>query len=136
MYKIYFYSEPIFLYIDSESILDLDLKVINELKVFEMIYKDDYFDLNRSRTKSKSWSVIIQSFDENGKFVLQSNLLGDRLKVKKLVKGNRIRLIYDQITNNKIWASIPPTFEDAEIEYKQGKISYSRNIKLKDILSY
>ena len=36
MYKIYFYSEPIFLYIDSESIIDLDLKVIGEKKLFEM----------------------------------------------------------------------------------------------------
>lgn len=135
MYKIYFYSEPIFLYIDSENILDLDLKVINEMKIFEMIYNDEYFDLNRVRTKSKSWSLIIQSFDENGKFILQSNLLGDRFKIKKLTKGNRIRLIYDQITNNKIWASIPPSFEEGEIAYKQGKLSYYRDLKLKNILS-
>ena len=37
MYKIYFYSEPVFLYIDSESIIDLDLKVIGKKKLFEMI---------------------------------------------------------------------------------------------------
>ena len=135
MYKIYFYSEPIFLYIDSENIIDLDLKSIDDLKIFEMVYQDEYFDLNRNRTKSKSWLITIQSFDENGKFVIQSNLHGDGMKVKKVKNGTRIRLVYDQITNNKIWASIPPEFEKGEDIYKQGKLSYLRDLKLKDLLN-
>ena len=135
MYKIYFYSEPTFLFIDSESILDLDLQTIDNKKVFEMHFKDDFFDFNLASSKSKNWLITIQCYDESGKFILQSNLHGDDMKIKKIKNGKRIRLVYDQITNNKIWASIPPEFEKGEILYKQGKLAHQRNIKLKDILS-
>jgi hypothetical protein len=134
MYKIYFYSEPNLLYIDTESLIDLDLKVIDEEKYFEMTYNDPFFDLNLKGTKSKSWSVTIQSYDQDGKFQIQSNLSGENLKLKKTKGGRILRLKYDQITNNKIWASIPPSFEDGEIIYKQGKVSYLRDQKLKDII--
>jgi hypothetical protein len=66
MYKIYFYSEPVFLYIDSESIIDLDLKRIDNKNVFEMKYNDYFYDFNLKSSKSKNWLVTIQSFDENG----------------------------------------------------------------------
>jgi len=135
MYKIYFYSEPIFLYIDSETILDLDLKMDEGNKIFEMIYDDNFFDYNLRSAKIKDWSVTIQSFDENGKFFLQSNLQGENLKYKTLKNKKRIRLNFNQITNNKIWASIPPIFEMGEDQYKNGRQAYLRNIKLKEILN-
>ena len=135
MYKIYFYSEPVFLYIDTETIIDLDLKKINDENIFEMVYKDHFFDFNLKNSKSKAWSVVIQSYDTEGKFVVQSNLHGEDLKTKNVTNGGRIRLKYDQITNNKIWASLPPVFEIGEIEYKKGKLSYLRNLKLEDILN-
>ena len=135
MYKIYFYSEPTFLYIDSESILDLDLKIVDDSKTFEMVYDDHFFDFNLRSSKSKNWSVTIQSYDEVGKFVVQSNLQGDKLKTKSLKKGKRIQLNFDQITNNKIWASLPPIFEMGEIEYRKGKTSYIRNLKLNNLLN-
>ncbi len=134
MYKIYFYSEPVFLYIDSESIIDLDLKMEEGKKLFEMKYDDYFFDYNLKNSKSKNWSITIQSYDDNGKFVLQSNIQGDSLKVKKLKKGKSINLKYDQITNNKIWSSLPPVFEMGEMEYKKGKLAYIRNLKLENIL--
>lgn len=134
MYKIYFYSEPTLLFIDTESLIDLDLKIIDDEKYFEMTYDDPFFDLNLKSAKSKSWSVTIQSFDQDGKFQIQSNLSGEELKVKKIKLGRLLRLKYNQITNNKIWASIPPSFEDGEIIYKQGKISYSREQKIKNII--
>jgi hypothetical protein len=134
MYKIYFYSEPVFLYIDSESIIDLDLRVIGEKKIFEMKYDDYFFDYNLRNSKSKEWSVTIQSYADDGKFILQSNIYGDSLKLRKLKKGNSIKLEYDQITNNKVWASLPPSFEMGEEEYKKCKLSYIRNLKLENIL--
>jgi hypothetical protein len=135
MYKIYFYSEPNFLYIDSESIIDLDLKRLNNKNVFEMKYEDYFFDYNLRNSKSKNWLITIQSFDENGKFLLQSNIHGDYLKIKKSNGSNSIILQYDQITNNKISGSLPPIFESGEIEYKKTKLSYIRNLKLEDILN-
>jgi len=135
MYKIYFYSEPVFLYIDTETIIDLDLKRINDENIFEMVYKDHFFDFNLKNSKSKTWSVVIQSYDLKGNFVIQSNLHGEELKTKSVTNGRRIRLKYDQITNNKIWASLPPVFEMGEIEYRKGKLSYLRNLKLEDILN-
>ena len=134
MYKIYFYSEPVFLYIDSESIIDLDLKMEEGKKLFEMKYDDYFFDYNLRNSKSKNWSVTIQSYGDDGKFLLQSNIQGDSLKLKKLKKGNSIKLEYDQITNNQAWASLPPLFEMGEEEYKKGKLSYIRNLKLENIL--
>lgn len=134
MYKIYFYSEPIFLYIDSESIIDLDLKVIGGKKLFVMEYDDYFFDYNLRNSKSKNWSITIQSYGDDGKFLLQSNIQGDSLKLRKLKKGNSIKLEYDQITNNRAWASLPPSFEMGEEEYKKGKLSYARNLKLESIL--
>lgn len=134
MYKIYFYSDPIFLYIDSENILDLDLKIIEGKKEFEMKYNDVYFTKNMKDSRSKSWVVFIQSFDEKNKFLVQSNLSGDNLVHRKIKNGYCLRLQYDQITNNKIWASLPPTFETGEIEYKKNRLSYYRNIKLLNIL--
>ena len=134
MYKIYFYSEPNFLYIDSESIIDLDLKRIDDKNIFEMKYNDYFYDFNLKNSKSKNWLVTIQSFDEDGKFVLQSNIHGDNLKIRKIKNGNSIKLEYDQISNNKIWSSLPPIFEQGEQEYTKGKLSYVRNLKLESIL--
>ena len=130
MYKLYFYSNPHFLYIDSESIIDLDLKYVDEKKCFEMEYGDDFFYINLRNGKSKTWGVTIQSFDENGKFVLQSDLNGEKLKSKKLKKSFYLRLEYDQITNNKAWPSIPPIFEEGEINYKNDRLSHLRHLKL------
>ena len=135
MYKIYFYSEPNFLYIDSESIIDLDLKRIDNKNIFEMRYGDYFFDFNLKNSKSKNWLVTIQSFDVNGKFLLQSNINGDNLKIKKIKNGNSIKLEYDQISNNKIWSSLPPIFEQGEEEYTNCKLSYLRNLKLESILN-
>jgi hypothetical protein len=134
MYKIYFYSEPVFLYIDSESIINLDLRVVDGKKIFEMKYDDYFFDYNLKTSKSKNWLVTIQSYGDDGKFILQSNIHGDSLKLRKLKKGNSIKLEYDQITNNQIWSSLPPVFEMGEGEYKKGKLAYIRNLKLENIL--
>jgi len=134
MYKIYFYSNPNFLYIDSESIIDLDLKIIDDKKCFEMEYDDDFFYLNLKNAKSKNWGIIIQSFDEKNNFVLQSDLNGEKMKSRKLKKTFYFRVEYDQITNNKAWPSIPPIFEQGEINFKNDRIYHMRNIKLQNFL--
>jgi hypothetical protein len=99
-----------------------------------MKYDDYFFDYNLRNSKSKNWSVTIQSYGDDGKFLLQSNIQGDSLKLRKLKKGNSIKLEYDQITNNRAWASLPPSFEMGEEEYKKGKLAYIRNLKLENIL--
>lgn len=134
MYKLYFYSNPHFLYIDSESIIDLDLKYVDEKKCFEMEYDDEFFYLNLKNAKRKIWGVTIQSFDEKNNFVLQSDFNGEKLKSKKLKKSFYLRLEYDQITNNKAWPSIPPIFIEGELNYKNGRLSHMRNLKLVNIL--
>lgn len=135
MFKIYFYSDPVFLYIDSDTILDLNLRVVDGKKIFEMEYKDDFFTQNLKRSKSKNWMVFIQSYGDDNTFQLQSNLNGDKLKHRKIKNGYYIRLEYDQITNNKIWASLPPSFDYGEIEYKNSKLAYIRNLKLGNLLN-
>ena len=135
MYKIYFYSNPHFIYIDSESIIDMDLKYVDAKKCFEMEYDDNFFHLNLKNAKRKIWGVTIQSFDDNNDFVLQSDFNGEKLKSKKLKNTFYLRLEYDQITNNKAWPSIPPIFIEGEINYKNGRISHMRNLNLEKILN-
>jgi hypothetical protein len=134
MYKLYFYSKPNFLYIDSESIIDLDLKISEDKKCFEMIYNDEFFYKNFKSSKTRNWSLVIQSFDENGNFILQTDLNGEKLKLKKLKKDFYLSLEFDQITNNKVWPSIPPIFEYSEINFKNEKISYNRHLKLNELM--
>jgi len=134
MYKLYFYSEPTFLYIDSESILNLDLKDIKDKKIFEIIFKDYFFEYNLRKSKSKDWILTIQSYNDDGSFILQSNLTGTNAKTRKIKTGTYLRLEYNQITNNEIWPSLPPVFEESEKNYKMSKLTYLRNAKLKNIL--
>ena len=134
MYKLYFYSEPTFLYIDSESILNLDLKEIKNKKIFEIIFMDYFFEYNLRKSKSKDWILTIQSYNDDGSFILQSNLTGTNTKTRKIKTGTYLRLEYSQITNNEIWPSLPPVFEESERNYRMSKLTYLRNTKLKNIL--
>lgn len=135
MHKIYFYSKPNFLFIDSETIVDLDLTFFEERKVFDIKFSDNFFYNNFKKSKSKNWEITIQSFDEKNNFVLQSNISGDLIKTNKTKKYVWLRFEYDQITNNKVWPSLPPAFEEAESDFKRAKLSFVRQEKLKDILT-
>jgi hypothetical protein len=135
MYKIYFYSKPNFLFIDSESILDMDLRFEEDVKIYEIQFKDEFFYTNFKNSKSKEWEITIQSFDEENKFTLQSNISGELTKRKKEKKFQILKFTYDQITNNKVWPSLPPAFEQAESDYKRAKLASTRNDKLNNILS-
>lgn len=134
MLKVYFYSKPYFLYIDSESLVDADLTTDNGKNYFDLQYTDDYFTLILKKSKKKKWLIFLQSFDENNIFISQSNLGGENLKLKRIDGVDYLTLQYDQITNNKIWPSLPPTFDEGEIEYKNAKLSHYRDKKLKKII--
>ncbi len=134
MYKIYFYSEPNFLFMDSDSVKNLDLKSINQKNIFEIIFEDYFFENNFRKIKSTDWLLTIQSYNDDGSFVLQSNIAGSNPKIRKIKKGTYLRLEYDQITNNEIWPSLPPIFETSEQKYKMIKLTHQRNAKLRNIL--
>ena len=40
-----------------------------------MVYKDHFFDFNLKNSKSKTWSVVIQSYDLEGNFIIQSKII-------------------------------------------------------------
>jgi hypothetical protein len=133
-YKIYLYSEPHFLILTDESIIDINLKSNLKKKKLEIYYDDNFFDFNLKSSKKSEWLVTIQSFDLKDKFIYQIDLHGESIKIGNKKSKNFLSLIYDQISNNNGWASIPPLFEQAELEYTRSRFSYLRNLKLNLIL--
>lgn len=137
MHELYFYSEPNLLYINSDDIIDLDLENIDGKNQFKIIYKDNFFHFNFKNSRKKIWSVIIQSYDEFGNFLLQSNFTGKTIKNTKNNKGEVIlKINYDQITNNRAWSSIPPLFEKSKRDYLGKKITYLRDLKIKELTTF
>ena len=132
LYKIYFYSQPHFLVLDTDSVVDINL-ISDKNKIIEIIFSDVFFELNLKKTKCKDWSLTIQIFDKDNKFTSQIDLNGENMKVSNTKKGKKIKFNYDQITNNNGWASVPKVFEKAEFDYMNYKISYLRDKKLKEI---
>lgn len=133
-YKIYFYSEPYFLILDKNSIIDINLQVSKDkTKTVEIKYSDDFFDLNLDYVDTKDWSLTVQEFDEKGKFTSQIDIYGENLKIKKNKSHRTLILEYNQITNNNGWASIPKVFESAEDVYQKSKQSYKRDLAIKNI---
>lgn len=136
LYKVYFYSSPNFLVLKYDDIIDINLVVRgkNKIKKIEIIYRDDFFDFNIKKSKSKDWSLTVQIFQADKTFQLQLDLHGEDLKFSQRKSGNVLSFTYEQITNNNGWASLPKVFETAEIDYDQYKKSYMRNEKLNQLI--
>ena len=136
LYKVYFYSSPNFLILKYDDIVDINLveRGKNKVKKIEIIYSDDFFDLNMKKTKSKDWSLTVQIFQEDKTFQLQLDLHGEDLKFSQRKKGKVLSFTYEQITNNNGWPSLPKVFQTAEIDYDQYKKSYTRNEKLNQLI--
>lgn len=149
-YSIFFYSEPYFILLENQEIVDITIKqeekqiqkkstrmygIKQPKKLLEIVYNDDFFDCNLITSKRDYFSITIQIFNRTGQFLQQIELLGENLKKAKSNEGITITLNYDQVTNNNAWPSLPPQFQEASEVYKREKVSYLRDLQIKKILS-
>lgn len=131
-YEAYLYSEPYFMLLDDESIIDINIKDDSEKnKYIELQYDDVFFDYNLKNSKRNMFSVVVVVYNRNGQFLQQMDLHGEDL----LIEGsNLFRLYYEQVTNNSAFPSLNPRWEEAIDTYKRERVSYLRDVKIDTLL--
>lgn len=144
-YIVYLFSEPYFMVLDDESIIDVniltkEIKIPKKTKrwygmptpkqILELKYNDTFFDYNLKSTNRDTFSVTIQTYNRMGQFLQQMELHGEYMSVKDGV----MKLEFDQVTNNNAWSSISPKFESAADLYKRERVAYLRDLKIDTLL--
>ena len=133
-YEAYLYSEPYFLLLEDESIIDINLNT-NESpdsrKYIDFHYNDPFFDFNLRGRKRDTFSIVVITHNRTGQFLQQMDLLGEDLVVEC---SNRFRFSYEQITTNGAFASINPQWVSAIDVYKKERVSYLRDKKIDTLL--
>jgi hypothetical protein len=146
-YEAYLYSEPYFMLLDDECIVDINLKeelnpnsykeskrmygIPEPKKYIEFQYGDVFFDYNLKSSKRNMFSVVVVVYNRTGQFLQQMDLHGEDL----LIEGsNLFRLYYEQVTNNSAFPSLNPRWEEAIDTYKRERVSYLRDVKIDTLL--
>lgn len=144
-YEVYLYSEPYFILLEDESIIDVNLKsetynfkesrrmygVKEPKKYIEFEYNDVFFDFNLRSSGRLIFTVVVVVYNSTGQFLQQMDLLGEDL----VIENNTFRLYYEQITNNNAFASINPKWGSAIDIYKRERVSYLRDKKIDTLLN-
>lgn len=142
-YEIYLFSEPYFLYLEDESVIDANIieghgkehsEIYGHIKSknkFTLDYDDEFFDFNLKGSNRKKFSVIVNIFNTTGQFLNQLEFHGENLEIGI----STLVLEYEQISNNNAWNSINPEFIKAADVYKSERVSYLRDKKINKILS-
>ena len=146
-YEVYLFSEPYFMVIEDDSIIDLNLKeevnpnsykeskrmygIKPQRKYIEIQYDDVFFDYNLKGCKRDMFSVVVVVYNATGQFLQQMDLHGEDL----IIEGsNLLRLYYDQLTLNSANPSINPNWGNAIDTYKRERVSYLRDVKIDTLL--
>lgn len=127
-YIVYFYSEPNFMVLENESIIDISLH--EDLKRVDINYSDYFFDFNLKNCKDSEFTVVTQCYNRVGQFLEQLEISGENISFD----NNILTLNYEQLTSNKAWASINQLWEKASDVYNRERISYYRQSKIETIL--
>jgi hypothetical protein len=132
-YEAYLYSEPYFMLLENDCIIDINLKEnpnTNIKKYIEFQYNDLFFDYNLKNCKKDMFSVVVIVYNQSGQFLQQMDLHGEDL----FIDNNLFRLNYDQVTNNGAFVSINPNWVEAIDIYKRQRVSYLRDVKIDTLL--
>jgi hypothetical protein len=146
-YEVYLYSEPYFMLLEDDCIVDINLKeqqssnaykesrrmygIPNPKKYIEFQYNDFFFDYNLKSSQRKMFSVVVLIYNKVGQFLQQMDLLGEDLVVEG---SSNFRLYYDQMTNNSAFPSLNPKWSQAIDVYKRERVSYLRDKKIDTLL--
>ena len=128
-YNVYICSEPFFMLLENDSIIDINLDSKKYIKVH---YDDIFFDHNLKGSKKTTFSVVIVTYNTVGQFLRQIDLLGEDL----VIEDNGFRLYYEQITDNNMSLSLNPKWTSAIDMYKRERLSYLRDRKIQTILDF
>jgi len=151
IYEIYFFSEPYFMVLENNSIIDINIRKeealpiykktvkrfgpIKQKQIIEITYKDDYFDANYKESNRTEFSLIILSYNQDGTFIQQLDIHGESLVVSRILKNKVLRFTFEQITTNSGWMSIHPQFLKAHDNYISEKKKWERDKKINQLLS-
>lgn len=135
-YEIYLFSEPYFIYLEDDSIVDINIEDreyddINSKDKLILEYDDVFFDYNIRNSNRDKFSVTIYSFNRMDQFLKQTDIHGEDM----IIKNNSIILNFDQITNNNAWYSVNTNFILAVDVYQRDRISYYRDKKIDKLLN-
>ena len=143
-YEVYLYSEPFFMLLEDESVIDINLNSENynfkeskrmfgipdPKKFIQCEYNDSFFDFNLKNSKKNMFNVVVVIYNSTGQFLQQMDLLGEDL----IIENNTFKLYYKQITNNGAFTSINPQWGSAIDLYKRERVSYLRDKKIDTLL--
>jgi len=151
LYEIYFFSEPYFMVLENNSIVDINIRKeealpvykktvrrfgpIKQKQIIEITYNDDYFDANLKQSDRETFTLIVISHNQDGTFIQQLDIHGESLVVSKILKNKVLRFTFEQITTNSGWMSVHPKFLEAHDNYISEKKKWDRDKKISQILS-
>jgi len=146
-YEAYLYSEPYFILLEDDCIVDMNLKeelnpnsykdskrlsgTTPQKKYIEIQYDDVFFDYNLKGCKRDMFSVVVVVYNNTGQFLQQMDLHGEDLVIEG---SNLLRLYYEQLTLNSANPSINPNWGNAIDTYKRERVSYLRDVKIDTLL--
>ena len=146
-YEVYLYSEPYFILLEDDCIVDINLKeelnpnsykdskrlsgTTPQKKYIEIQYDDVFFDYNLKGCKRDMFSVVVVVYNNTGQFLQQMDLHGEDLFIEG---SNLLRLYYEQLNLNSANPSINPNWENAIDIYKRERVSYLRDVKIDTLL--
>jgi hypothetical protein len=123
------------LVLDNESIIDMNLDKLQDIsKQIELLVieiEDIFFHENLKIISEKDFSLIVQSYDTNNKFISQLELYGEDFTIK----SNKVTFKFDSSTVNSAYPSINPYWKSAIELYKRERVSYLRNIQIETLLN-
>lgn len=135
IYQIYLFCKPYLLVLDNESIIDMNLDKLQDIsKQIELLVieiEDIFFHENLKIISEKDFSLIVQSYDTNNKFISQLELYGEDFTIK----SNKVTFKFDSSTVNSAYPSINPYWKSAIELYKRERVSYLRNIQIETLLN-
>ncbi len=135
IYQIYLFCEPYLLVLDNESIIDVNLDKLQDIsKQIELLVieiEDIFFHENLKIISEKDFSLIVQSYDTNNKFISQLELYGEDFTIE----SNKVTFKFDSSTVNSAYPSINPYWKSAIELYKKERVSYLRNIQIETLLN-
>lgn len=150
IYEVFFYSEPIFLVLQDEEIVDVNISRFDkenykfqtrrygpdkEDYYLDITYNDYFFYHNLENSKKDNFLVIIQTYSKStGFFIQQIQVQADVLESSRRDGNSYIRLIFDQMLTNDL-GNLPPKFNPATVVYKQERASYLRDRKIDALLN-
>lgn len=151
IYEVYFYSAPIFLILQDDEIIDVNIVNFDrepkykfskrkygpdkEDYYLDITYNDYLFYHNLENSKKDNFLVIIQTYSKStGFFIQQIQVQADILESSRRDGNSYIRLIFDQMLTNDL-GNLPPKFNPATVVYKQERASYLRDRKIDALLN-